>query len=106
MKNLNVSSMAYILHPMHSFNYTLGRPFKAQRWSKEEIISQQQWDSLSVSGVEPIISVRAAVTAWGPMSPEGLVVATAANLSQLQHASNFGKGRGRERERETETETE
>lgn len=65
--------------------------------SKEEIISRQQWDSLRVSVLESLISVKAAVIAQGPTGLEGLVV-RAADLSPLQNASNFGKKRERGRD--------
>lgn len=68
---------------------------QCRRRSKEEIISQQQWDSLSASGLEPSISVKAAVIAKGPIGLEGLVV-RAANLSQLQKALNFAKKQERQ----------
>lgn len=49
-------------------------------------------------GLEPLISVKAAVIAQGPTGLDGLVV-RAANLSPIQYASNFGKKQERERER-------
>lgn len=56
-----------------------------------------EWDSLSVSCLEPSVSVKAAVIAQGPTGPEGLVV-RAAKLSPIQSASNFSKRGEEERE--------
>lgn len=79
-----------VVHRMYFFNYALGRPFNAGIGPKEEIMSQQQWGSLSVSGLEPMISVKAAAIAQGRAGPEGLAV-RAVDLSPLQHASDSGK---------------
>lgn len=68
-----------------------GRAFNGGRCSsREEIISRQQWDSwytqtryTSVSGLGPVLSVKASVIVKGPAGLEGLVV-RAMNPSPLQ----------------------
>lgn len=68
-----------------------GRAFNGgRRSSREEIISRQQWDSwytqtryTSVSGLGPVLSVKASVIVKGPAGLEGLVV-RATNPCPLQ----------------------
>lgn len=52
-----------------------------------------------MSGLEPMISVKAAVIAQGPTGLEGLVV-RGADLSPLQSASDFGRKQQEERKEE------
>ena len=93
-ERLNVSlRLVYVIPPLHLLNYTLGRRVDVRHSSRDDIISAQWWDSLSVSGLGPMISIKTVVIVQGPAGQEGVAVSRswqeaterwAAHLESLQ----------------------